>query len=231
MTETGWGSDLKTPPKKKSSLPIWAWACGSGCLFFGAALVLLVWFGAPKVKGLLRDMENPEVQWPALAAVLPLRGERPPYKIEGLPLPFLRMWTLREPNSSLRMHVMAGPQSSNAHFDEWYERPERSPIFGDELRRFRGEPGHIEIQGHDFACTRYSRDPDDEEDAGESTAIEGEETAESPAPARNLVSAIAFEVGGGQDERVLLSFTRRGGGLVDEDVVRFLEPFEVKVRR
>ena len=84
-----WG-DLDAVPAKKGGLPKWAWFCGGGCLVTVVLLVIAAIWG----MNFFQKAMDPEVQWPALAEVIPFDERVEDTTIMRMPVPGMTMFMI-----------------------------------------------------------------------------------------------------------------------------------------
>ena len=136
MTEESWGSDFDRPAEKKSVLPILGWIFGAGCLLFVIVLIVGgIWFA--RFYGKATD---PEIQWAAVAEVLPI-DERPDgVTIFGVNRTENRIWVMQlgDGEHQAHLHFMSGAGIEHR----------RSAFFGD------AAPFTIDVQGRALKAVR-----------------------------------------------------------------------------
>ena len=154
MSEVEWSEEGEEAPKKKRGLPKWLWiGCGGGCLVAIVLVVLAIVFIVPAV----RDMANPEKQWPNLEKVMPF-DERPEdlRLLMGMPIPFVMdQFVLIGPDESFTATVMSFKSASPAELDQMFSDSGQGAPFGVGAPE-DPELGAIEIQGEGVRCLRYS---------------------------------------------------------------------------
>ena len=118
-TELEWGGEEPAPKKKRGCLlPTWLWACGGGCLL----LTLLIGAGLFWGVGQVKNLVDPEVQWPRLQKVLPF-DERPEgmQMITGMQMFGMENYTLMDLERGLQISVyyFDDNDSSDADDSRW----------------------------------------------------------------------------------------------------------------
>ena len=203
-----WGDEGGAPPKKKGGIPKWVWiGCGGGCLLALIAIAALGIFAFSVGK----KFTDPEYAWEQLETLLPY-DERPAgYTPLGGGFFKTENYVIKADGSQLFAILMRLPGSSE--FDDVFDPDSMSNRgvmgFGEITD---AEHGTIELQGRETRCMRFNAW------VPESAKEEGYEGA-----------SIRVDLKGEGANYVLIQFTLSGDGerVEDEDVIAFLEPFDV----
>lgn len=163
MSDVGWGSDHLEPPKQeKSGIPGWLIGCAGGCMFLVGASAVALYFAGRYLQGWLEENNDPKVQWPALAEVLPHEAPPAGFEIARLPIPMLDLWRLSSPNEDAVVFIGAGGASGGGGpggeiLDQWYRVPDSAPVFGEVRGSMETVVGKITLQGRELDCLRLQR--------------------------------------------------------------------------
>lgn len=214
---TDWGQDDLAPPRKRG-LPTWLLACGGGCLATIVIAVVGLAIAWDSIQGYFQDAQNPDVQWPKVAEVLPF-DERPDYEIFGLPIPFgMRAWTLVDHERGLLGTLMDFGSRSGQELEGLFD-PELTVPFADLIPnagRHDAERTTVTVQGRELRALRYSTTPSADDEAG--PRGDGLNLDLTPPEGRPLLA---------------LQLTRSGvrAPITDDDARAFLAPFELGPER
>lgn len=182
-------------------------------------LIVLLIAGGLWLRGYVKRMADPEVQWAAIREVIAVDEPLPPYGVAGMP-PFWSMqtWSLFDPAGDrfgmlLHDDGGAGARRRRKMFDpETRELPGKSLGPGVPL-----EHGTILVQGRDLRWIRF-------------TSPEAREGAESGTSRDRSGPTILVELSR-QDGEEFLGFIMvaegEGGRVEDAQIVDFLKPFHV----
>ncbi len=155
MSDVGWGSDHLEPPKKRV-IPLWVMGCAGGCMFAIGAAAVATYFGGTMIKEWWEVQSKPEVQWPALAGVLPFDEQPAGFTIARWPI--MDLWQLEDRDQDLLVYVLGAPQGgSGKTWGEWLSSPKQSVMFKLQDGEFDTEEGHLMLQGRELRCVRFTR--------------------------------------------------------------------------
>ncbi len=155
MSDVGWGSDHLEPPKKRV-IPLWVMGCAGGCMFAIGAAAVATYYGGTMLKEWWEVQSKPEVQWPALAAVLPFDEQPAGFTIARWPI--MDLWQLEDRDQDLLVYVFGAPQGgSGKTWGEWLSSPKQSVMFKLQDGEFDTEEGHLILQGRELRCVRFTR--------------------------------------------------------------------------
>lgn len=158
-TELEWGGEEPSPKKKRGCLlPTWLWACGGGCLL----LTLLIGAGLFWGVGQVKNLVDPEVQWPRLQKVLPF-DERPEgmQMITGMQMFGMENYTLMDLERGLQISVyyFDDSDSSDADDSRWtFFDPEQETASASMIGRANEELGMLRIGSRDRKVMRFTQE-------------------------------------------------------------------------
>ncbi|MCH2105361.1 MAG: hypothetical protein MK291_01815 [Planctomycetes bacterium] len=158
-TELGWREE-EAAPKKKSGclLPTWLWACGGGCLLMMILLGAGLFWGVGQVKNLI----DPEVQWPRMQKVLPF-DERPEHvqMLAGMQMFGMENYTLMDFERGLQISVyyFDDNESSDADDSRWtFFDPEKETTSSSMINRDNERVGVIRLGSRDRKVMRFTQE-------------------------------------------------------------------------
>jgi len=201
-TETDWTGE--GPPAKKRGIPRWLWmGCGCGCL--------VVVLGVGAIGFFVKDLVDPEVQWPKLSEVLYFE-ERPTdlTMTFGVPMPGARMWTLIDDQDGYVATVVSSGAASQAEKNQMFSA-EGGAVPGGWGEPSDGKEETLELQGRDVRTLAYSK-------------IKG--TGGLPGQGPSLRVDLSGDDGGLR--MVELKLTKKTTGAFPEEIIRdFFDHFDV----
>ncbi|MCK6446515.1 MAG: hypothetical protein L6Q99_09005 [Planctomycetes bacterium] len=211
-------------PRKKT--PKWVWFVGGGC-----ALVVVV--GLVAVVFTLRFVKranDPELQWPKVAELLPF-DERPDgWSVTGLPSPGSdgEIYLLRPPGTNDQITLSRYPSDDAekfraVHFGDM-ELEANAPVVGP-VGRFDPVKAKLVVQGREVDVVRYYTTPDlPEKPDGLLGAIQS-----AAATSNIVVDVSSASASGAAGELVVLEIRRQGKRepIPDQDVIDLLAPFRI----
>ena len=236
MSEESWGKDHLEAQKPPRSVPVWVWACGSGCLLTIVALVVLGYFG----WRLIQQSTDPAVQWARLAEVLPYDEPAPPMTLVGLPsMRGVRIWQLTSSDRQMQATIVQVNDDVEETRQGFLE-PERGgqaiPFLG-VLGVFAAEKGTARVQGRELPYVRFQTFPPESET--EPAPEETEEREGRPGVLEGMRGAVRGTTmhvdlrPGSTGEGLFLQLTKPGSRepVTEEALRQFLEPFHVGPER
>lgn len=211
-------------PRRKT--PKWVWFLGGGCGLVVVVGLIAVIFTLCFVK----RANDPELQWPRVAALLPF-DERPDgWSVTGLPSPGSdgEFFLLRPPGTNDQITLLRYPADEAekfraVHFGD-VELEAHAPVIGP-VGRFDPVKSKLVVQGRELELLRYFTTPDAPEKAdGLLGAIQS-----ATATSNVVVDVSAASSSGAAGELVVLEVRRQGKRepIPDEDVITLLAPFHI----
>jgi hypothetical protein len=235
VSEAGWGTDHLEPQKPPRRVPVWVWACGSGCLLVIVALAVLGFFGLRVFK----ETTDPETQWGRLAQVLPVEQPPPPLDIVGVPsFGGIRMWTLTSKDGrsqAMIQHVTEDIEAARREFLEPEGGEVNLPFIG-RLGIFALDKGTVRIQGRELPYLRFQTFPPGSDPGAEEHADERGGRPGILEQMRRAVRGTSMHVDlrpGSSESGLFLQLTkpRSREPVTEEELRAFLEPFHVGPER
>ncbi len=223
MSEAGWGDDFEVQPKRRTGLPGWFWACGSGCLLALVAIGIGGYLLFAKVEAEYEKAADIDLQWAELGAVLPF-DERPDYVLERAwqlaALGGPKVWFLADVDEGLVAMILApdGPQGAELVGDLFAIDANESPF---STERFELESGTIELAGRDREVLRFQLWPTE----GRATRTKSM-GLDMSGGARG--AALLVDVGERSTLAVQLMRERARAPITDQEVYAFLAPFRLR---
>jgi len=226
MTEENWTSEANDPPPAKKGLPKWLWFLGCGCL----TIVLLTAIGGGLLWKSVQGVADPEVQWPALAQVLPFE-ERPDLNIAKMPFVDLtpgidQMWVLMIDGSANTATVYSLSGESGLEIRDGLLSTE-----GEVDLPFVGGVHNmtvttVMVQGRELDAVRFTSFDPDEEGADEEQAGEGGMN-EMQQALRKAVMRVDVTPESAESGYVLIEYAKAGTleAVTEEEIADFLAPF------
>ena len=236
MSEEGWGTDHLEPRRPPRRVPVWVWACGSGCLLAVVALAVLGFLAVRVFK----ETTDPETQWGRLAQVLPVEQPPPPLDILGVPaFGGMRVWTLTSKDGrsqAMIQHVTENVEAARKEFLEPEGGAMDVPLLG-RIGIFAVDRGTVRIQGRELPYLRFQTFPPGS-DPGAEQEREGGET-DRPGileQMRRAVRGTSMHVDlrpESTDHGLFLQLTKPGSreSVTEQELRQFLEPFHVGPER
>jgi hypothetical protein len=145
MSEGDWSSEGRGLEPPKRSVPLWVWGCGGGCALVLLVGVILSVFGFR----MLRKMGDPELNWAAIGAVLPVVERPEDYVVWGMPVKFdgVQIWMLQSDSRQVMLFHGAGGDGTE---------DTRRELFGSTASsRADAEPGTLHVQGRELRLLRH----------------------------------------------------------------------------
>ena len=231
MTDENWSSESTEAPPKKKGFPKWLMFLGCGCL----GMVGIAAVGGGLLYSSLEGVADPEVQWPAIAEVLPFDGEHPDLVIANIPFVNITpgindMWVLTERGSANTATVyLLGGENGHEIADELLSSS------GDvDLPFVGGVHDVVEVtvlvQGRELRAVRFTSFDADEVDEDE-LAEDDDDGFMSEMNKALKKAAIRIDVTqeGVDDVIVLIEYAKAGTlePVTDEEINKFLAPFNI----
>jgi hypothetical protein len=236
MSEASWGTDHMEPQKPPRRVPVWVWACGSGCLLAIVALAVLGFFAVRVFK----ETTDPETQWARLAEVLPVDEPPPPLHIVGFPtMRGVRVWMLTTADQRMQgmlQHVTEDVEKMRRSLLEGEGGEQDVPIFG-KIGMFAAERGTARVQGRELPYLRFHTFPPGSEPEPEPDRAEEREGRPGILEEmRRAVHGTSMHVDLHPESTdhglfLLLTKARSREPVSEEELRQFLEPFHVGPER
>jgi hypothetical protein len=220
MAESGWGTDDLQPLEKKRKVPIWVWVTCSGCLLAAVALALVLVLSIPHIKRWAATLNDPEVQWPKVAEVLPFDERPPETDIFRLPFPGMQGWKLTTRDGQRTAILPAAEATRAAELRKVLHQPQKQSAFWPGADELEPQQGSIDVQGRALACTRMSKKAKGKSEPADS----------APADPGGPYPGIAIDVTPEGSAGVVLFIVhaeRDADDLDDAEVERLLAPFRI----
>jgi hypothetical protein len=212
MSEGDWSSEGRglEPPKRR--VPLWVWGCGGGC-----ALVLLVGV-IVSVLGfrMIRKMGDPELNWAAIGAALPVVERPEDYVVWGMPVKFdgVQIWMLQTDSHQIVLFHGAGGDGTEET---------RRELFGSSASsRSDAEPGTLAVQGRELRLLRHRTVPGGSGSGGGGIS----ETLMKPFDGANATVELSLPEG---PDFLAMTYTRprTDERVQDEELIEFLSHFRL----
>ncbi|HVS10482.1 MAG TPA: hypothetical protein VMS76_11455 [Planctomycetota bacterium] len=236
MSEEGWGTDHLKPQKPPRSVPVWVWACGSGCLLAIVALAVVGFFGFRFAQ----RSTDPALQWARLREVLPVDEPPPQLHIVGLPtVRGVRVWMLTTADQRMQgmlQYVTEDVEGLRRSLLEAEGAEQDVPVFG-KIGMFAAEKGTARVQGRELPYLRFQTFPPGSEPEPEPDRAEEREgrpgILEEIRSAAHGTSMHVDLHPESTDHGLFLRLTkpRSREPVSEEELIEFLEPFHVGPER
>jgi len=237
MSEETWTSETPDDrPTPKKGLPKWLWFLGCGCM----TMVALVALGGFFLYRAFEGMQDPAVQWPALAKVLPYDEPHPELRIIGMKVMSLTpgiddMWTLFEEDGSATavVYVLSGKEGLEARTQLLSTGQEVNlPLLGGVMQNVVG--ARVPVQGRELEAVRFTQfgKQDDEDQADEAQDEDEDKDGffnEVKRAAKKAAIRIDVTPEGDEGRYVLIEYAKVGtlDPVTDEEIQQFLAPFHI----
>ena len=226
MTDENWTSESDEAPPKKKGFPKWLGFLGCGCL----GIVLVVAGGGFFLFQAAKTLADPEVQWPALAEVLPIEEPYPDLTIIGMPVPgFEGMWTLAadDGSTSTVIYAMAGEDGEEMRDGLLSEDQEIDIPFAGGVHDL--VKCTIVIQGRELEGARFTSFSRDDEEAAEDEDDDDGFMSEINKAMKKAVIRIDVTPEDSDGVIVIVEYAKLGtlDVVTDEEVAAFLAPFHI----